>query len=290
MAGIIDEVCPVGASPFLTHGQVIEAMVSNRLTSAAPLVRMGDRVHTGVVEEGLGVDPGLLNGDHPAWALDAIAPELQRIAGTVEAGAIAEFGIDVGRLHWDVISMSAHSACPTEGEDANYPVMKYGHPNDRRGTSSRSKRGIRRPSIPGHARVFGGGPGAPTYRDDMAAHGRNHTAPHPGRHLGQRSGTSWPVYRPGTTRPGNCRLRSSRGAAVRRASRNRRYPGPLRAACGATVAGHDTAVGIATVSSGPSEGPDPAVGASRRAAFSGSPTLRDITGTPGPCSSGVFTF
>ncbi|MFD1276555.1 DUF4277 domain-containing protein [Streptomyces kaempferi] len=149
LAGIIDEVCPVGANPFLTHGQVIEAMVSNRLTSAAPLVRMGDRVHTGVVEEGPGVDPGLLNGDHPAWALDAIAPELQRIAGTVEAGAIAEFGIDVGRLHWDVTSTSAHSACPTEGEDANYPVMKYGLPNDRRGISSRSKRGIRRPGIPG---------------------------------------------------------------------------------------------------------------------------------------------
>ncbi|MEV5784461.1 DUF4277 domain-containing protein [Streptomyces sp. NPDC052287] len=110
MAGIIDEACPVGASAFLTHGQVIGARVPNRLTPAAPLVRMGDWAHTGVVEQGLGVDPGLLNGDHPAWALDAIAPELQRIAGTVGAGAIAEFGIDFGRLHWDGTSTSDHSA------------------------------------------------------------------------------------------------------------------------------------------------------------------------------------
>lgn len=42
VAGIVHEVCPGGTSACLTHGQVIEAMVANRLTSPAPLVRRGD--------------------------------------------------------------------------------------------------------------------------------------------------------------------------------------------------------------------------------------------------------
>ena len=42
VAGIVDEVCPGGASALVTHGQVIEALVANRLTSPAPLVRVED--------------------------------------------------------------------------------------------------------------------------------------------------------------------------------------------------------------------------------------------------------
>ncbi|MHA5055128.1 DUF4277 domain-containing protein [Streptomyces sp. SD15] len=117
MAGIVDEVCPGGASACLTHGQVMEAMVANRLTSPAPLVRMGDWARTWAVEEVLGVEPGLLNDDRLARALDAIAPELERTGGTVGARAIAEFGIDVGRLHWDMTSVSVHGAYPTEGQE-----------------------------------------------------------------------------------------------------------------------------------------------------------------------------
>ncbi|WP_406378694.1 DUF4277 domain-containing protein [Streptomyces sp. NBC_01618] len=51
VAGIVDEVCPGGASAQLTHGQVIEALVVNRLTSPAPLVRVGDWARTWAVEE-----------------------------------------------------------------------------------------------------------------------------------------------------------------------------------------------------------------------------------------------
>ncbi|MEU2871626.1 DUF4277 domain-containing protein [Streptomyces olivoreticuli] len=42
VVGIVDELCPGGASALLTHGQVIKALVANRLTSPAPLVRVGD--------------------------------------------------------------------------------------------------------------------------------------------------------------------------------------------------------------------------------------------------------
>ncbi|WP_442819582.1 DUF4277 domain-containing protein [Streptomyces sp. NBC_00841] len=51
VTGIVDELCPGGASAHVTHRQVIEALVANRLTSPAPLVRVGDWGRTWAVEE-----------------------------------------------------------------------------------------------------------------------------------------------------------------------------------------------------------------------------------------------
>lgn len=67
-----------------------------------------------------------------AHALDAIAPHLDRLAASVGAAAIAGFGIDVARIHWDMTSMSVHGAYPEAGQDEDYPMVKFGHPKDRR--------------------------------------------------------------------------------------------------------------------------------------------------------------
>ena len=159
LAGIVDEVCPGGASAHVTHGQVIEAMVANRLTSPAPLVRVEDWARCWAVEEVFGIEPGLLNDDRLARALDAIAPHLEHIAGTAGARAIAEFGIDVSRLHWDMTSMSVHGAYPAEGQDEDFPVIGYGHPKDRRVDLKQVQAGLAVTAdggIPLHARVFDG--------------------------------------------------------------------------------------------------------------------------------------
>src|SRR2546430_2351258 len=42
IAGTIDRLCPVRDVATATHGQVIEALVANRLTSPAPLVHVED--------------------------------------------------------------------------------------------------------------------------------------------------------------------------------------------------------------------------------------------------------
>ncbi|MFJ4685786.1 hypothetical protein [Streptomyces sp. NPDC088789] len=65
------------------------------------------------MEEVLGIEAGLLNDDRVARALDAIAPKLEQLAGTVGARAISEFGIDVSRLHWDMTSMPRCSSSTT---------------------------------------------------------------------------------------------------------------------------------------------------------------------------------
>ncbi|WP_229865074.1 IS1634 family transposase [Streptomyces naganishii] len=160
VAGIVDEICPGGASAHLTHGQVIEAMVANRLTSPAPLVRVGDWARTWAVEEVFGIEAGLLNDDRLARPLDAIAPHLEKVAGTVGARAIAEFGIDTARLHWDMTSMSVHGAYPEQDQDEQYPLIGYGRPKDRRFELKQVQAGLAVSAdggVPVHARVFGGG-------------------------------------------------------------------------------------------------------------------------------------
>ncbi|GAB1340792.1 hypothetical protein ACE1SV_73820 [Streptomyces sp. E-15] len=73
VAGVVDGVCPGGASAYLSHGQMVEALVANRLTSPAPLVRVGDWARTWAVEEVFGIEPDLLNDDRPARAVTPIS-------------------------------------------------------------------------------------------------------------------------------------------------------------------------------------------------------------------------
>ncbi|MFE0173194.1 hypothetical protein ACFWZ2_12805 [Streptomyces sp. NPDC059002] len=103
------------------------ALVANRLTSPAPLVRVEDWAR--------------------CWAVE-------------EARASGEFGIDVARMHWDMTSVSAHGAFPAEGQDEDFPVIGHGHPKDRRFDLKQVQAGLAVSadgSIPLHARVFGGG-------------------------------------------------------------------------------------------------------------------------------------
>lgn len=86
----------------------------------------------GRFEEVFGIESALLSDDRLARALDAVAPHLEKVASTVGARAIAEFGIEVSGLHWDMTTMSVHGAYPTEEQDEQYPVIGYGHPKDRR--------------------------------------------------------------------------------------------------------------------------------------------------------------
>lgn len=130
LAGIIDRACPMRDLGYLSHGQVIETLVANRLTSPAPTVRVSQWAEQWAVEEVFGTAAGWLNDDRIGRALDAIAPELEGIIGSVGAQAISAFGLDVSRLHWDMTSISLHGAFDDTDED--YPAPRYGHPKDRR--------------------------------------------------------------------------------------------------------------------------------------------------------------
>ena len=130
IAEIVDELCPVRPVAWITHGEVIEALVANRLTAPAPMLRVQEWAAAMAVEEAYGIAPELLSDDRIARALDAVAPQLDAIAGGVGAAAVSEFGVDVSRLHWDLTSISLYGAYPQAGEE--YPAPRWGHPRDRR--------------------------------------------------------------------------------------------------------------------------------------------------------------
>ena len=130
IAGIVDRACPVRDIAYATHGQVIEALVANRLTSPAPLVHVEDWARAWAVEEVFALCPEVLNDDRIGRALDAVAPELAGIVGSIGAKAIAGFGVEVARIHWDMTSISLFGAY--RSPDSDYIEPRFGHPKDRR--------------------------------------------------------------------------------------------------------------------------------------------------------------
>jgi transposase len=160
VAGIVDGLCPVRSDADLTHGQVIEVLIANRLTSPMPLQRVHEWAAAWAAEEVFGTEAALLNDDRLARALDAIAPHRDEISGTVSATAIAEFGIDVAKIHWDMTSMSVFGAYPDDTQDPAFPQVKHGHPKDRRFDLKQVQAGIAVAGdggIPVFAKVFDGG-------------------------------------------------------------------------------------------------------------------------------------
>jgi transposase len=157
---IIDDACPVRDLAELTHGQVIEVLVANRLTSPSPLVHVQSWARDWAVGEALGVEPGLLNDDRIGRALDAIAPHLDQIAGSVGVAAIEAFGIDVTRIHWDMTSVSMHGEYAQVEE--GFAAPKFGHPKDRRPDLKQVQAGIAVSGdggVPVFHRAFDGGAG-----------------------------------------------------------------------------------------------------------------------------------
>ncbi|MGA6160685.1 IS1634 family transposase [Stenotrophomonas sp. NPDC087984] len=89
-----------------------------------------------------------------------IASQLEQITGSVGAQAIAEFGIDVSQIHWDMTSMSLHGAYEDQGDA--FPQVKWGHPKDRRVDLKQIQAGLavsRDGGIPIFHRVYDGGAG-----------------------------------------------------------------------------------------------------------------------------------
>ncbi|WP_431896246.1 IS1634 family transposase [Nonomuraea sp. bgisy101] len=137
---LVDAACPVRDVAELTHGQVIEVLVANRLTSPAPLVHVQQWARNWAVAEAFGTEPDLLNDDRIGRALDAIAPHLDQLAGSVGLAAIEAFGIDVARLHWDMTSISLHG--DYEQTEPEFARPRFGHPKDRRPDLKQIQAGI----------------------------------------------------------------------------------------------------------------------------------------------------
>jgi transposase len=160
LAGIVDRACPVREVARVTHGQVIEALVANRLSSPRPLLRVEDWARQWAVEEVFGISPDALNDDRIGRALDALAPGLDQIVGSVGARAIQVFGVDVARLHWDMTSISLYGVY--EEVEQGFATPRWGKPKDRRPDLKQVQTGLAVSGdggVPVWHRAFDGGAG-----------------------------------------------------------------------------------------------------------------------------------
>jgi transposase len=129
VAGIVDRACPMRGRAQLTHGEVVAALVANRLTAPRPLYDVAGWANAYGTNEWLGTPGALLNDDRLGRALDALAPRLDEVASAVALAAIGSFGTDAARLHWDFTSVAFCGAYTDQ--DHGSPRVGFGHSSDR---------------------------------------------------------------------------------------------------------------------------------------------------------------
>jgi hypothetical protein len=102
---IIDRQIPQRGRAELTTGEVIAALVANRLCAPAPLYDIAAWGSGSALQELLGVPGMLLNDDRLGRALEAFAPVAETVRGEVALSAIEAFGADAARLHLDLTTL-----------------------------------------------------------------------------------------------------------------------------------------------------------------------------------------
>jgi transposase len=103
--GTVDRAAPMRGRSLLTHGEVIAALVANRLTSPAPLYDVAGWASCFAVQELLGVPQGLLGDDRLGRALEAFHKVAEDVRGKVLLSVLEHFEVDASRLHLDLTSV-----------------------------------------------------------------------------------------------------------------------------------------------------------------------------------------
>ena len=106
LAGVVDRLVPMRGRALLTHGEVIAALVANRLACPAPLYDVAGWASSAALAELLGVPGMLLNDDRLGRALEALAPVAEQVRGQLLLAAIHGFPVaDASRLHLDLTAV-----------------------------------------------------------------------------------------------------------------------------------------------------------------------------------------
>lgn len=129
LVGIVERACPMRGRAQLTHGEVVAALVANRLTAPRPLYDVAGWANAYAAGEWLGTPGALLNDDRLGRALDALADHIDEVASAVALAAIGSFGTDAARLHWDFTSVAFCGAYAHQ--DPSAATVGFGHSSDR---------------------------------------------------------------------------------------------------------------------------------------------------------------
>jgi len=125
---IVDRFCPVEREnpENLTHGEVFEALIYNRLSSPCPLYRVREWALGHSYDALFGIDPMKLNDDRIARALDAVADKINEIQGSLSLKMMKEYDISPDTVHYDITSLSF------EGNYDESEIVRFGYSRDKR--------------------------------------------------------------------------------------------------------------------------------------------------------------
>lgn len=123
----MDAVAPVREVAQLTNGEVVLALVANRLTAPRPLYDIVAWAEDWAVEETFGIAPAALNDDRLGRCLDDVAAVHDRLRGDLTVQALAAFGLEAKTLRWDLTSVLVSGEYPPEGQVAGYAQVRYGY-------------------------------------------------------------------------------------------------------------------------------------------------------------------
>lgn len=125
--GIVDRLCPIREIADYTHGEIVELLVANRLTSPQPLYAVHEWADECAAATMWKMEPSKLNDDRLARTLDATAEELSGIQGAVAAQGIRAYEIKADQLHVDITSFMFEGAYEEVDQDEKYPCIRRGY-------------------------------------------------------------------------------------------------------------------------------------------------------------------
>ena len=105
LVDLVDAAVPMRGRAMLTHGEVIAALVANRLCAPAPLYDVAGWASSAAMAELFSVPAGLLNDDRLGRALEALAPAAEQVRGALALAAASRCSADLSRLHLDMTAV-----------------------------------------------------------------------------------------------------------------------------------------------------------------------------------------
>ena len=109
---LVDAAIPRRGRAQLTHGEVVAALIANRLSAPAPLYDVAGWASSAAVHELLGVPAMLLHDDRLGRALEAYARVGETVRGAAMLTAIDTSGADAARLHLDLTTLTVAGDYP----------------------------------------------------------------------------------------------------------------------------------------------------------------------------------
>jgi transposase len=123
----VDALAPVREVAHRTNGEIVLALVANRLTAPRPLYDIVAWAEDWAMEETFGIRPADLNDDRLGRCLDDVAAVHDALRGELTVQAIREFGLATKALRWDLTSVLVTGEYPEEEQAAGYARVQYGY-------------------------------------------------------------------------------------------------------------------------------------------------------------------